>query len=222
MLGIGYWMPLDKPWRFINKARVDMTPWRYGTPVAITMVSCMIMTYLVFSPVGLVNGVSSRFWYAIATVFVVNALLCWLSSKYWCKKYIPPLSYWPISTAQQFNWCIIPKELLDTMTQSFNILSSEWDSNYHCKVLLTWTKARAKSKSTVNKQEVQTALIIASWFAPVFGNKKPFQIFFISPAQPTLWKLSSLTSVTLSKYRSGTEFFSIGNCMLATLFKTAV
>tara|TARA_B110000003_G_scaffold74720_1_gene76257 strand:+ start:233 stop:1933 length:1701 start_codon:yes stop_codon:yes gene_type:complete len=93
MLGIGYWMPLDKPWRFINKARVDMTPWRYGTPVAITMVSCMIMTYLVFSPVGLVNGVSSRFWYAIATVFVVNALLCWLSSKYWCKKYIPPLSY---------------------------------------------------------------------------------------------------------------------------------
>ena len=93
MLGIGYWMPLDKPWRFINKARVDMTPWRYGTPVAITMVSCMIMTYLVFSPVGLVNGVSSRFWYAISTVFVVNALLCWLSSKYWCKKYIPPLSY---------------------------------------------------------------------------------------------------------------------------------
>ena len=93
MLGIGYWMPLEKPWKFANKARVDMTPWRYAIPAAITMVSCMIMTYLLFSPIGLVNGISSLFWYAIATVFSVNALICWLSVKYWHKKHIQPLSY---------------------------------------------------------------------------------------------------------------------------------
>ena len=69
MLGIGYWMPLEKPWNFTNKATVDMTPWRYAVPVAITMVSGMIMTYLLFSPIGLVNGISPLFWYAIATRF---------------------------------------------------------------------------------------------------------------------------------------------------------
>ena len=93
MLGIGYWMPLEKPWNFTNKATVDMTPWRYAVPVAITMVSGMIMTYLLFSPIGLVNGISPLFWYALATVFSLNALTCWLSVKYWHKKHIQPLSF---------------------------------------------------------------------------------------------------------------------------------
>tara|TARA_B110000971_G_C19789286_1_gene399016 strand:- start:144 stop:746 length:603 start_codon:yes stop_codon:yes gene_type:complete len=91
MLGIGYLMPMDKPWKFVNQSKVDMTPWRYGFPVAITMVSCTVIIYLLFSPIGLVNGLSSVFWPAIAAVLVVNALLCWLSVKYWYNKYAQSL-----------------------------------------------------------------------------------------------------------------------------------
>ncbi|MAE03982.1 MAG: solute:sodium symporter family transporter [Porticoccaceae bacterium] len=93
MLVIGYWMPMAKPWQFINNSQVDMTPWRYGFPVAITMVSCVIIIYLLFSPIGLVNGLSSVFWPAIVTVVIANGLLCWLSVKYWYKKYARSLSY---------------------------------------------------------------------------------------------------------------------------------
>jgi len=91
MLGIGYLMPMDKPWKFINQSKVDMTPWRYGFPVAITMVSCVVIIYLLFSTIGLVNGLSSLFWPAIAAVLVVNVLLCWLSVKYWYDKYAQSL-----------------------------------------------------------------------------------------------------------------------------------
>lgn len=93
MLVIGYWMPMEKPWQFINNSQVDMTPWRYGFPVAITMVSCVIIIYLLFSPIGLVNGLSSVFWPAIVAVVIANGLLCWLSVKYWYKKYARSLSY---------------------------------------------------------------------------------------------------------------------------------
>ena len=91
MLVIGYWMPMEKPWQFINNSQVDMTPWRYGFPVAITMVSCVIIIYLLFSPIGLVNGLSSVFWPAIVAVLIANGLLCWLSVKYWYKKYVQSL-----------------------------------------------------------------------------------------------------------------------------------
>jgi SSS family solute:Na+ symporter len=91
MLGIGYLIPMDKPWKFVNQSKVDMTPWRYGFPVAITMVSCTVIIYLLFSPIGLVNGLSSVFWPAIAAVLVVNALLCWLSVKYWYNQYAQSL-----------------------------------------------------------------------------------------------------------------------------------
>ena len=93
MLVIGYWMPMEKPWQFINNSQVDMTPWRYGFPVAITMVSCVIIIYLLFSPIGLVNGLSPVFWPAIVAVLIANGLLCWLSMKYWYRKYARSLSY---------------------------------------------------------------------------------------------------------------------------------
>lgn len=91
MLVIGYWMPMEKPWQFINNSKVDMTPWRYGFPVAITMVSCVIIIYLLFSPIGLVNGLSSVFWPAIVAVVIANGLLCWLSVRYWYSKYAQSL-----------------------------------------------------------------------------------------------------------------------------------
>ena len=92
MLVIGYWMPMQKPWQFINNSKVDMTPWVYGLPVAITMVSCVIIIYLLFSPLGLVGGLSPLFWVLIAAVIIMNAILCWLSIKYWHQKYADRLA----------------------------------------------------------------------------------------------------------------------------------
>ena len=98
MLLIGYWMPMDKPWTFINKSKVDMTPWVYGLPVAITMVCCVIIIYLLFSPIGLVNGLSAAFWPSVAALLVTNALLCRLSVKYWYQKYAQSLNYGSIES----------------------------------------------------------------------------------------------------------------------------
>lgn len=91
MLLIGFWMPMQKPWRFESKSKVDMTPWAYGLPVAITMVSCVIVIYLVFSPIGLVGGLSALFWFILAAIIVINCLLCWLSLTYWHKRYAQTL-----------------------------------------------------------------------------------------------------------------------------------
>lgn len=96
MLAIGYWMPMQKPWTFTNNSKVDMTPWVYGLPVAITMVCCVFIIYLLFSPTGLVNGLSAAFWPSVGVLLVTNALLCWLSVKYWYKKYAQSLNYGPI------------------------------------------------------------------------------------------------------------------------------
>ena len=91
MLLIGYWRPLSEPWKFTNNSQVDMTPWAYGIPVAITMVSCVIIIYLLFSPIGLVGGLSGAFWPALSAVVIVNIILCWFSIKYWSKKYAQSL-----------------------------------------------------------------------------------------------------------------------------------
>ena len=92
MLLIGYWRPLDKPWKFTNKSQVDMTPWAYGIPVAITMVSCVVIIYLLFSPIGLVGGLSGAFWPALSAVVLINGVLCWFSVKRWSKRYAQSLT----------------------------------------------------------------------------------------------------------------------------------
>ena len=91
MLVIGHYQPMQKPWKFKNNSKVDMTPWAYGLPVAITMVSCVIIIYLVFSPVGLVGGLGTLFWFILTAVIIANAMLCWISLKYWHKKYAQTL-----------------------------------------------------------------------------------------------------------------------------------
>jgi SSS family solute:Na+ symporter len=60
------------------------------------MVCCVFIIYLLFSPIGLVNGLSAAFWPSVGVLLVTNALLCWLSVKYWYKKYAQSLNYGPI------------------------------------------------------------------------------------------------------------------------------
>ena len=68
MLAIGYYKPLPEAWHYQKKSVVDMTPWAYALPVAITLFSGIVMIYVLFSPIGLVGGISPSFWYVIGAI----------------------------------------------------------------------------------------------------------------------------------------------------------
>lgn len=87
MLIIGYYKPLDKPWHYRNESKVDMTPWAYALPVAIILFAGIVMLYLLFSPIGIVGGLSPAFWSVFAVLIIATMALCSLSMKRWRQKY---------------------------------------------------------------------------------------------------------------------------------------
>ncbi|MGH1370977.1 MAG: solute:sodium symporter family transporter [Cellvibrionaceae bacterium] len=87
MLGLGYLMPLDKPWHYKPQNKVDMTPWAYSLPVAIVLFAGIIFVYLLFSPIGFVGGISDYFWPACALLVVTTVILCRWSLSHWHEKY---------------------------------------------------------------------------------------------------------------------------------------
>ncbi len=72
MLVAGYLRPLESAWTYERKSVVDMTPWRFGIPCAATLFSCVLATYLLFSKVGLVDGVTPLFWIFMGALCVLN------------------------------------------------------------------------------------------------------------------------------------------------------
>ncbi len=87
MLLVGYLKPLPEPWRYEVKNTVDMTPWTHALPIAVTLFSCVIGLYLLFSPVGLVGGITPLFWQLLVALIVANAICWYLSLKYWEQRY---------------------------------------------------------------------------------------------------------------------------------------
>ncbi|MEM7361129.1 MAG: solute:sodium symporter family transporter [Pseudomonadota bacterium] len=81
MLAIGYWKPATSDWTYQNTAKVSLKPWRYAQPVSATMLAGIVMLYLLFSPVGLVDGLSAYFWWSILAVILVNTFACWYTLK---------------------------------------------------------------------------------------------------------------------------------------------
>ncbi len=77
MLSLGYFMPRKEEWSYHRNEKVDLTPWRYLVPCATTLLSCVVGLYLLFSPIGLVNGLSVWFWPLIGILVVIN-MACWL------------------------------------------------------------------------------------------------------------------------------------------------
>ncbi|MBT5388559.1 MAG: solute:sodium symporter family transporter [Porticoccaceae bacterium] len=75
MLWVGQRYPRGSDWTYSSHHRVDMQPWRFAVPCAVTLISCVIALYLLFSPLGLVNGVGSLFWICINTLLVLNIAL---------------------------------------------------------------------------------------------------------------------------------------------------
>lgn len=81
MLTIGYLKPRLVPWSYTAQNLVDMTPWRYALPCAASLMSAVIGLYLLFSPVGLVGGLSGAFWGYLVIVLAVNVAICIWSVK---------------------------------------------------------------------------------------------------------------------------------------------
>jgi len=75
MLACGAWQPRETPWRFAHKDPVDMTPWRFAKPLSVTLLSCVVATYLLFSPLGVAGGWSAWFKPLIGALVAVNAAM---------------------------------------------------------------------------------------------------------------------------------------------------
>lgn len=79
MLVVGHLFPRPVPWKYATQHKVDLTPWRFAVPVAVTLMSAVVLVYLLFSAIGLVGGLSAGFWPLVACVALVNLLVWWQS-----------------------------------------------------------------------------------------------------------------------------------------------
>ncbi|MDA9256611.1 solute:sodium symporter family transporter [Pseudomonadales bacterium] len=77
LLVVGHLYPRAELWSYSTTHKVDMQPWRYAVPCAVTLMSCVVALYLLFSPIGLVGGLSDLFWPLIFTLVALNVLLWW-------------------------------------------------------------------------------------------------------------------------------------------------
>lgn len=87
MAVVGYLRPLEKDWHYERKDTVDLVPWKYAFPAAITLLSCIVLLYIFFSPIGIVGGLGSMFWIATFLVVVANWLLSTFAMRHWHKIY---------------------------------------------------------------------------------------------------------------------------------------
>ena len=74
MLLVGYLFPRKTMWTFRKKELVDLTPWKYALPCAISLLSCVVGVYLLFSPIGLVDGIGPYFAPLVALLIVLNSI----------------------------------------------------------------------------------------------------------------------------------------------------
>ena len=77
MLVIRYFFPVSTPWTYQNIEKVDMQPWGLRVPCATTLISCVIGLYLLFSPVGIVGGLSQLFLPLVGGLVTVNIAVWW-------------------------------------------------------------------------------------------------------------------------------------------------
>ena len=81
MLVVGIRYPRAAVWTYSTGHKVDLQPWRFARPCAVTLISCVIGLYLLFSPIGLVGGISTLFWFATSALIVANMAVWVLAYK---------------------------------------------------------------------------------------------------------------------------------------------
>ena len=81
MLLAGYMRPRAEPYQPTDSHKVDMTPWRFARPVAFTLLSGVVLLYLVFSPLGLASpqGPGAIFATLCAALAFANLAVWWTS-----------------------------------------------------------------------------------------------------------------------------------------------
>lgn len=77
LLVVGYLRPRQEPWRYTTTNAVSMEPWRYRIPCSVTLISCVVALYLLFSPIGLVGGLSNLFWPLVIAIVLANLMVWW-------------------------------------------------------------------------------------------------------------------------------------------------
>ncbi|GAB5487741.1 MAG: solute:sodium symporter family transporter [Parasphingorhabdus sp.] len=80
MLTTGIFKPRETAWSFTRNEQVDMTPWRFARPLAITLFSCVVALYLLFSPIGLAGTMDSLF-YALIGILLMANIGIWLRAR---------------------------------------------------------------------------------------------------------------------------------------------
>ncbi len=78
MLACGALAPRATAWTFTRNEQVDLTPWPYARPLAITLFSCMVALYLLFSPIGLArSGAFGSIFYVCNAALLVGNVIVW-------------------------------------------------------------------------------------------------------------------------------------------------
>ncbi|MEO1658248.1 MAG: solute:sodium symporter family transporter [Pseudomonadota bacterium] len=73
MLAIGVWRPSANKAEARPHPEVDITPWRYRVPTSVTLGSCVVALYLLFSPIGLASMAGPGLIYMLSTSLIILA-----------------------------------------------------------------------------------------------------------------------------------------------------
>ena len=79
MLLIGRLKPRQQAWQYATKSAVDLRPWRHARATALTLLSCVVAVYLLFSKLGLVTGITPVFYWLLSALGLLNAIAWALS-----------------------------------------------------------------------------------------------------------------------------------------------
>lgn len=78
MLLCGRIAPRSIPWTFTPNQKVDLTPWRFTTPVCITLLLMVVAVYLLFSPIGLANGELGPLYWGLNLAIAAGGATAWI------------------------------------------------------------------------------------------------------------------------------------------------
>jgi len=81
MLLVGHFRPTTTDWTYDNEAKVSLVPWRYAYPASFVLLAGIALSYVLFSPVGLVDGLSDSFWYYVGAIILTTVVTCRLALK---------------------------------------------------------------------------------------------------------------------------------------------
>lgn len=72
MLVVGHLYPRREAWVYESKSVVSMESWHLAIPTSVTLLSCVVALYVLFSAVGLVGGLSDLFWPVMGFLLLFN------------------------------------------------------------------------------------------------------------------------------------------------------